>query len=401
VRILLATPFSARDGIAAYSRQVIRALEAAGHEVAVLAGHHADGSVDGRPVIGAVGWRPSAIRALVVDIRRRRPDVVHVQYAVAPYGPRGIPLWIIILALRRVPRIPVAVTFHEVTRDTDRLRAVGRAWYRFIAGCADLITVHTQEAAHRLAEIRARRQPEAVVIPHHIGARQPGDRDGDPSRSDGREGEQPGEQPGEPPRRPGEVARLLLFGYIHVDKGLDVLVDALRIARAARPDVLGATTLVVAGEVRRRRGVMRVMEIADRRHLAGVRAQVAGGGLADVVSFRGYVPDSEIGPLLRASDAVVLPYRTAEQSGVAHLAIAHGVPVIATKVGGLAGLFGPTGLVCEPGNARALADTIIRFLTDPASPDRVRSHYARLHAEVSVASTTSLLLSAYARLESR
>ena len=36
-----------------------------------------------------------------------------------------------------------------------------------------------------------------------------------------------------------------------------------------------------------------------------------------------------------AADILVLPYTRASQSGVAHIGIAYGLPIVATKVGGL------------------------------------------------------------------
>jgi len=59
----------------------------------------------------------------------------------------------------------------------------------------------------------------------------------------------------------------------------------------------------------------------------------------------------------------VLPYRSATQSGVTHVAYALGVPVITTDVGGLAEtvVAGETGLVVPPESPDALADAVVRF----------------------------------------
>lgn len=48
-----------------------------------------------------------------------------------------------------------------------------------------------------------------------------------------------------------------------------------------------------------------------------------------------YVGDSEIPSYFSASDALVMPYIRASQSGVAHIGMEFGVPIIATRVGGL------------------------------------------------------------------
>jgi len=67
---------------------------------------------------------------------------------------------------------------------------------------------------------------------------------------------------------------------------------------------------------------------------------------------------------------VVLPYRSATQSGVTHVAFALGVPVITTDVGGLPETVksGVTGLVVPPENPEALAYTILSFFEQGMAP---------------------------------
>jgi glycosyltransferase involved in cell wall biosynthesis len=79
-----------------------------------------------------------------------------------------------------------------------------------------------------------------------------------------------------------------------------------------------------------------------------------------------WVPEPEIGNLLAWSDALVLPYREASQSGVAAAAIAAGRPVIATTVGGLREQLStaPQAVLCEP-NAASLARAIGQWLEAP------------------------------------
>jgi len=142
----------------------------------------------------------------------------------------------------------------------------------------------------------------------------------------------------------GEV--VLFFGYIRRYKGLDTLLEAWREVRARRP----AATLVVAGEP--------YEDVAPYRRLA----EVAGGAPAVRMLDR-YVPDEEVEALFKAADVAVLPYRSATQSGVTHVAYALGVPVITTDVGGLAETVRPgeTGLVVPPENPAALAGAIVEF----------------------------------------
>jgi glycosyltransferase involved in cell wall biosynthesis len=143
--------------------------------------------------------------------------------------------------------------------------------------------------------------------------------------------------------RNGEVA--LFFGYVRHYKGLDVLLRAWKDVRAKR-DV----TLLVAGEF--------YEDAAPYRALAA-----AAGGEPHVRLLERYLPDEDVEAAFKAADVVVLPYRSATQSGVTHVAYALGVPVITTDVGGLAETVKPgeTGLVCAPENPAALASTVLSY----------------------------------------
>jgi glycosyltransferase involved in cell wall biosynthesis len=160
----------------------------------------------------------------------------------------------------------------------------------------------------------------------------------------------------------GEV--VLFFGYVRHYKGLDTLLDAWPAVRARRP----AATLVVAGEF--------------YEDAAPYRGRIANaGGAASVRLMDRYVSDDEVEAHFKAADVVVLPYRSATQSGVTHVAYALGVPVITTDVGGLAETVRPgeTGLVVPPENPAALAEAIARFFAENMAP-RLRRGVAALRA---------------------
>jgi D-inositol-3-phosphate glycosyltransferase len=143
-----------------------------------------------------------------------------------------------------------------------------------------------------------------------------------------------------------EVA--LFFGYVRRYKGLDLLLESWPRVRARR-----AVTLLVAGEC--------YEDPAPYRALAA-----SAGGEPGVRLMLRYAPDEEVEALFKAADVVVLPYRSATQSGVTHVAYALGVPVITTDVGGLAETVHPdeTGLVVPPGDPEALAAAIVRYFAE-------------------------------------
>jgi glycosyltransferase involved in cell wall biosynthesis len=95
-----------------------------------------------------------------------------------------------------------------------------------------------------------------------------------------------------------------------------------------------------------------------------------------------YIPEPEWPDLFAATDALVLPYRTASQSMSIALAYGFSKPVIVSRVGGLAEAVedGRTGLIAEPEPA-ALATAIQRLYRELlCSPyqEHINAHRQRL-----------------------
>lgn len=140
------------------------------------------------------------------------------------------------------------------------------------------------------------------------------------------------------------MADFLFFGRLRAYKGLDLLRDAFAALRARHPGV----TLRVVGE-------------GDLDACAPGLAALPG-----VVVESRWVPDEEMPGLLAAARTVVLPYREASQSGVLPIALALGIPVVATPVGGLPAQLehGISGLLARDVSAPALAEAMASIL-DP------------------------------------
>lgn len=160
---------------------------------------------------------------------------------------------------------------------------------------------------------------------------------------------------------PATVA-VLSFGLIRPYKGVEVLLDAVTHIPRSVP-----LTVLLAGEPWGGLGAA-----LERRLQA---ADLAGR----VVVSLGWVPEAEIGVWFAAADAVVLPYRSATGSAVAAQALAAGLPLVASAVGGLADVVedGVNGLLVPPGDAGALAAALVRI-----ADGGVR---ARLQAEAAAA----------------
>lgn len=147
---------------------------------------------------------------------------------------------------------------------------------------------------------------------------------------------------------PCEPFRLLFFGFVRPYKGLDVALDALAVlaARGVRP------RLTVLGEF--------------WGPVDPWQERVVALGLGPQVDLNpGYVPEAQLAHHLGEHHAVLLPYRSASQSGVAPIAHAAGRPVVAASVGGIAEVVveGVNGTLAPPADPVALADAIERCAT--------------------------------------
>src|SRR5438093_4188472 len=99
---------------------------------------------------------------------------------------------------------------------------------------------------------------------------------------------------------------------------------------------------------------------------------------ARVLVVTRYVAYEEVARYFAAADVVALPYREATGSGIAQIAFGAGVPVIATRTGGLEDVVeeGVSGLLVPPGDPPSLARAIERFFDDAMS-ERLREGVAR------------------------
>jgi len=136
---------------------------------------------------------------------------------------------------------------------------------------------------------------------------------------------------------------LLFFGFIRKYKGLDILLDAMKILKGQH------IKLLIAGEF-----------YGDRKIYDTQIEQL--GIMDDLILRTDFIPDSEVKYYLCAADVVVQPYKNATQSGVTPLAYHFEKPMIVTNVGGLPSLVpdNKVGLIAEP-NAASIAEKITEY----------------------------------------
>jgi glycosyltransferase involved in cell wall biosynthesis len=152
------------------------------------------------------------------------------------------------------------------------------------------------------------------------------------------------------PSQGEERAQLTLgfIGYLGAHKGLAVLLRALALVEDPR-----SVRLLVAG---------------DGEDRARLQAQTEQLGLEGLVTFLGRIDNSQISALYARMDVLVVPSVWPENSPVTITeAMASGIPVIASDIGGIGELVedGVTGLLAPARDVPALADRIDRLRKDP------------------------------------
>ena len=144
---------------------------------------------------------------------------------------------------------------------------------------------------------------------------------------------------------------LLFFGLIRDYKGLDLLIDAFS-------HLDSSFQLVIAGE--------------SYGSFDKYSAQIASLGedcASRIHVFNRYIGDEEVPLFFSAADVCVLPYKSATQSGITAISLHFDLPLVATRVGGLAeSIEKPgVGLMTSGISGESIAAGISEFFaTDPA-----------------------------------
>jgi len=154
-----------------------------------------------------------------------------------------------------------------------------------------------------------------------------------------------------PLRQPGDGAtlRLLCVATLIPRKGHDVLFEALA------PLAPLHWHLTCVGSLTR-----------DHSTAARLRSQLERLGLTGRVTLAGEVDAAALAGHLQSADLFVLPTRFEGYGMAVAEALAHGLPVISTPTGGIAGLIGTdAGLLVPPDDADALRVALTRVLCEP------------------------------------
>ena len=170
----------------------------------------------------------------------------------------------------------------------------------------------------------------------------------------------PGVDPAEPASATDSGGELLCVAAVTPGKGHDVLVRALADVReeAWRCWCVGS------------------LEV-DPAHAREVRRLAEAAGLAGRIRFCGALTGDALAARYAAADLLVLPTRAETYGMVVVEALARGLPVLATGVGGIAEALGstpggPPGVLVPPDDPAALAAALGTWLDDPGLRRRLR-----------------------------
>jgi glycosyltransferase involved in cell wall biosynthesis len=333
-------------------------LRGRGHEVRVFASSASDGKLPLRADELCHGtlyeartnlqcMNLSAFRSLRNLIRSFKPDIVHVNLYLTQLSP------FILRALARVPSVYYAQWYRAICPVGTRLLPTGEScrlpigisclkqgciprhyWPRIMAQMAinrawfgrfNRVTAISQAVANRLEEFggSVMRQVD-VVYPGTVWT---------------------------PARTALEIATtpvILCAGRLVPEKGIDVLIRAFSLIQSSHQD----SRLIIVGDG------------PSRPSLTALTDEL---GLSGRVDFRGHLSQADTAAAIRAAWCLCVPSLWEEPFGmIAAEAQMQGIPVIASRAGGLAEIIeeGITGFLVPSGDVDALASRLQMLITN-------------------------------------
>jgi glycosyltransferase involved in cell wall biosynthesis len=278
---------------------------------------------------------------LLRTLRRLQPDVVWFNLGFASFGDESLPafLGVILPAVARAAGFNTHVTLHQLMETVDLKDAGVRFPLVYRAGgfvatrvllCANSVSVLLPAYRTILQKKYGR---GAVYVRRHgtLWSR--------PEYPDFS-------------KRGNPEHRILAFGKWGTYKRLELMTEAFENVMERCPQA----QLIIAG--------------TDHPKALGYMKAIAGRCAKHPrIKFIGYVPEKDIPALFQGTSIVVMPYTSsAGSSGIAHLASAYGVPIVASDIADCRQLASEEGLAIEfyePGNRENLAAQLCTLLDDP------------------------------------
>jgi glycosyltransferase involved in cell wall biosynthesis len=297
------------------------------------------------PDLWRLAWRPA--RAVDRLLRRYRPSILHMHFT----GFLSVHPW-----LARVHGVEKVFFTDHSSRPEGHVIRRAPPWKRAVARTIN----HPLTRLISISEFNRRCLVHAGLLPENRVVRIYNAVDLGRLVESKERGAEFRHQYGIPDGR----AVILQVSWMIPEKGVGDLLDAARTVLERKTNV----HFVLAGEGRCRQEYMR-------------RADTM--GIGGHVSWTGLVTDPFAEGLYAAADVVCQMSRWEEGFGwVIAEAMAHGRPIVATRVGGIPEIVrdGVTGLLVNRGDSAAMAEALIRLISDPELRARLGAA-GRSHAE--------------------
>lgn len=254
-------------------------------------------------------------------LKEIQPDLIHWQHEYGLFGGKNPPFYRFPKLLHHVrsqlPGTKHVATAHNVVNENYRFSLQYRKWqspFKMIAnafllswlnsywgtktwGGLDGVLIHS---SLQQKMVQAAGCSNICVIPHYVPAVSKQEQIRYISS-------------GKPPD-------IVIFGFISVDKGHDILIEAFAKCSSQLPP---GTRLIMAGSARTK---------FDIGFEAGCRSRVRALGLDDRVYWIGFIPENEVSDIFQHALLVVAPFRRTTGSGSLAQALARGAPVLASDL---------------------------------------------------------------------
>jgi glycosyltransferase involved in cell wall biosynthesis len=318
--LCVSTSLGTRGGISSYVRMLADTELWARWQTEHVATHRNGSTVDKIGAflqgIGHFGWA----------LLRRRPDVVHLHMgAYGSFVRKAALVW-----LAAAARVPVLVHVHGSDFDLmhDRLPRPLQRIIRATLHRAAVVVALGDRWADRLLIIA----PNAHVVTVPNAVRMP-----------------PAPALAAQPRPPGRPVHVVFLGEIGERKGAFTLLETWA-KLAAEPDLLAGARLTMAGD----------------REAARARRLIEELSISDSAQVRSWLAPADVAQLLAEADVFVLPSLSEGQPIALLEAMANGLCVVASDVGGIPEMVEPgrSGLLVPAGDPDALGAALRRVLSD-------------------------------------
>lgn len=328
--------------------------------------HITAGPIEHLPVAEMPRWIALFTEGVIEDISGGpKPDVVHSHYWLSGWA--GV-------LVKEALDVPLANSFHTLGRVKDQSRRSDER------ASSPMRTMTEEEVIARSDCVIASTPFEFDDLLDHYGANperlctsppgidhaifQPGDRESARAWLG-----------------LSEMPTVLFAGRIQALKGIDVAISALAHMHTI------AQLLIVGGP----------SGAAGEAEVAHLRALAEGLGVDDRVHFVDPQPHDQLARFYQAADALVMPSRSETFGLVAAEAQACGLPVVASRIGGIPYVVADrkSGLLVEVGDEPGFAHAMERILTDRALQEQLSEGAILKAAEFSWKATADRLLELY------